>query len=654
MSDPTTSLPSALTLDAWLSQISTWVAAREYDQAIRRCGELLTVYPDAVRVIRIQAGTFESAGDLVQAAAAYRRVLDILPADEGALLGLARCLAAGGQTRESALLALQVLDYDPRNVEALRIEGGAAQNDGMISRARSLMRAGLMHRAIALMRRMNEAEPDRTDVQVLLAEMFWHSGLPVTTVGLCQAIVDKLPDCLNAHVILSTVWAQAGSPDLSALHRHAVECVDPDFRQTHAWLGDRSPFPVSDVLTQPGSATPPAPVSESGGATAPGNAQPEDEHAQASWVDELMAAAGPVMPSAGAPETGQLVQAGIRESELDMYAGAIAGAGDVAPLEWTPAQNDESAAASDATDDGLPDWMRDLQLRAAQHSSTEVTDAPADAIHRDWAPASGNKAPEEQSPGVFTPGARASGAGTPDVGMQDAGMQDAGIPDAGKPDAGKPDVGTPDSNTLEATSPSVQAVVDLPPGTEASPRGAVSDEQPVMPELSAPREAPVVAADDAVAAIPAMEAEGAPVVTPPTGSSQTPVESSPAAEEANEVAAASESESQATELSAAALPGAGARRKPRGRRVKVKPLSDEKLALARKALEAGRYDEAAGHYAALITAGKKLDVVLADLDVAVHAYPDRQRFHALLGDIYTRKGDVNAALAEYHRALENV
>jgi predicted negative regulator of RcsB-dependent stress response len=44
--------------------------------------------------------------------------------------------------------------------------------------------------------------------------------------------------------------------------------------------------------------------------------------------------------------------------------------------------------------------------------------------------------------------------------------------------------------------------------------------------------------------------------------------------------------------------------------------------------------------------------VLADLDVATHAYPDVRRFHALLGDVLARKGDVNAALAAYHRALE--
>lgn len=89
-----------------------------------------------------------------------------------------------------------------------------------------------------------------------------------------------------------------------------------------------------------------------------------------------------------------------------------------------------------------------------------------------------------------------------------------------------------------------------------------------------------------------------------------------------------------------------------GQSTKARETNEQKLSAARKAIESGRYDEAADRYASLIKSGKKLDAVLADLDVATHAYPDVRRFHALLGDVLARQGDVNAALAAYHRALE--
>ena len=76
------------------------------------------------------------------------------------------------------------------------------------------------------------------------------------------------------------------------------------------------------------------------------------------------------------------------------------------------------------------------------------------------------------------------------------------------------------------------------------------------------------------------------------------------------------------------------------------------LDLAHKALETGDTEGAADHYATLVKAGKKLEILLAELEAAAHAHPKVRRFLTLLGDVQMRKGDVNAALIAYHRALE--
>jgi hypothetical protein len=143
--------------------------------------------------------------------------------------------------------------------------------------------------------------------------------------------------------------------------------------------------------------------------------------------------------------------------------------------------------------------------------------------------------------------------------------------------------------------------------------------------------------------LPAGDGQPADDGQPPTGdqsltSDQSPVESTPAPEAAPE---------------AVKLVTTPRKRVRKAKVPKARQSNDEKLSLARMELEAGRYDEAAEHYAGLIAAGKKLDTVLADLDAVTHAHPDVRRFHALLGDVYTRKGDVNAALMAYHRALES-
>src|SRR5450759_194397 len=100
---------STLTLDAALSEVGAWVAVHQFEQAIQRCNELLAAYPAAVRVIRARAQALEKSGRPSLASDDYRRVLEILPADDGALLGLARCLSTADKSSEAATLARQVL-----------------------------------------------------------------------------------------------------------------------------------------------------------------------------------------------------------------------------------------------------------------------------------------------------------------------------------------------------------------------------------------------------------------------------------------------------------------------------------------------------------------------------------------------------------------
>ena len=571
---------STLTLDAALSEISEWVAAHQFEQAIQRCNELLAAYPAAVRVIRARAQALESSEEPAQAIDDYRRVLEILPTDDASLLGLARCLNTADQRSEAATLARQVLDYAPQNAEALQIASDeliGKPPDGIIARSRALLRGGITGRAITLMRRINEAEPDRTDVQALLAEMLWRNGVRITTAELCQAILDDQPDCLNAHVILSAIWAQAGNSDLEALHHRAIEPLDPDYRQTYEWLGDASPLQPRDVPALPNAPTQPPAGAEASAAELAGQEPPAEDgdRDRSAWVDDLIASSGPVTPLPP-QEAPTRVPTDTAISESEVYAGEVT---DTAPLEWAPAESDHVSAVDEAMSE-LPQWLRDLQASAAHEPAMEEAEAPS------------SSAPAEEDETEPAP---------PLAEGEVVALETDWTPVTAEPSsAGEP----------EALS---TAPADAAPASEPEEPPATSDDAPP-------------------------EGVEAPAATP---AEEIPVESSPAL--------------PVVDVPAPVKPMMPARKhghKGKGKS-KARLGNDEVLAQARKALEAGRYDEAADHYGNLISAGKKLDVVLADLDVATHAYPDVRRFHALLGDAYTRKGDVNAALIAYHRALES-
>ncbi|BCX02885.1 MAG: hypothetical protein KatS3mg053_0823 [Candidatus Roseilinea sp.] len=82
-------------------------------------------------------------------------------------------------------------------------------------------------------------------------------------------------------------------------------------------------------------------------------------------------------------------------------------------------------------------------------------------------------------------------------------------------------------------------------------------------------------------------------------------------------------------------------------------MAVNKAAAAREAIHQSRWQEAVQLYEKAIAAsrGRVLDEIIADLEAVRAAQPASRAVHELLGMAYTRKGDVDAALDAYHRAM---
>ena len=503
---------TSLTLDQALSEASQWMAASNHERAMARYNQLAAHYPDAVRILQARAQAAESAGEMHRAVEDYRRILDILPCDSRAMIGLARCQLKAGHASEASVFARQALAHAANDADALKIAGEAEEGligRGRITEASARFRAGLTSRAIAEMRRMDRAEPERTDVQVVLAEMLWRDGYQIAAIELCQSILDEQPDCLNAHALLAALWSRTGNSDIAASHRGMLERFDPEYRVVRDWLAEASPYEARDVPAVPAAYTAPQPVAQP-----VARENTEGARDRSAWVDELIAAASPVPPQAppdGGAETAQNSGAEVADTPDESHADAILG---LPPLEWTPLPAEEDAEV-------IPAWLTALQ-----------TTKPA-------APA-----PE--------------------------GAEDDGF-----------DLSYEAQRKLAST------------GNSAAPPATATPWSPDAQKL------------------------------PP----------------------------DSVEIMARPAAGAGRKRTRRGR--KNAASAADTLALARAAMQAGNYDEASDYYAALINANQSLDEALADLDAAVQAHPQERRFYGLLGEVYSRKGEVNAALMAYHRAIED-
>ncbi len=334
-----------------VAEVERALSANDYNCALPLTDKLLAAYPDALSTWQVRARVLSALSQPLQAAEAYGRVLDITPADAAAMTQRALALSAAGQHDEAALLARQALDYLPAEPALLQIAAAPAPSParGSLREALNYLEAGLVDQSIVYLSRLVERAPDRLDIRVCLAQALWRQGLRVSAAHTCQAILEELPDCLNAHALLLVFWKQVGPAGFAALHLGAIARLDPDHRHTKALLGDEATrVTLEEPATQFG----------------------EETDQVADWVEALAAA------STAAPKSLDRSSSSLAEPPPSFTTGSNVPPIDnedgtpesLVPLDWQLAEAapaDQPAADDEALFEGLPVRARPPAVRRA-------------------------------------------------------------------------------------------------------------------------------------------------------------------------------------------------------------------------------------------------------------------------------------------------
>jgi tetratricopeptide (TPR) repeat protein len=207
--------------------------------------------------------------------------------------------------------------------------------------------------------RLIERAPQRLDIRLTLAQALWRQGLRVSAAQLCQAILEELPDCLNAHALLLVFWKQIGPVGFAALHLDAIARLDPDHRHTKALLGDEAALvALEEPATQFG----------------------EDPERVVDWVETLAAA------STAAPKSLDRSSSSLAEPPPSFTTGNDALPADdkegmpelLAPLEWQLAESapdDQPTADDKELFEGLPMRTRPPAMRRATRQPKRLSSA---------------------------------------------------------------------------------------------------------------------------------------------------------------------------------------------------------------------------------------------------------------------------------------
>lgn len=224
-------------LQAYGAHIETLLASGAADEASYHSRHILSQYPRYTPAFRLLGRALLLKGQQTEAEAAFRRVLSVEPDDISAHLGLSEIYDQRKRGDEAIWHAERAMETEIANAVTgdllrdlyQRYRSGAEPR--MALTAVGLTRQALQNRdypqAIATLRDALERHPERIDLRLLLAEALWQSGDHVTAGETAIDVLEILPDCFSANVIMTHLWLEEGRPSDAQPYLNRLEALDP-------------------------------------------------------------------------------------------------------------------------------------------------------------------------------------------------------------------------------------------------------------------------------------------------------------------------------------------------------------------------------------------------------------------------------------------
>ncbi len=381
------------TLRAYLKEIDELIEHNQLDEAIAHCRHILETYPKHLDTYRLLGKAYLEAKRYGDTADIFQRVLSAVPDDFVSHVGMSIVREDEGNTDAAIWHMERAFETNPANPaiqqELRRLIGrrdGIEPHKVRLTRgalARMYAHGELFPQAVAELRAALQEDPERTDLLVVLADMYWRTGQRSEAVEVCNRIIEKLPYCREANRILAAAYQASGRNDQAAPFHRRLASLDPYFAFVESAMADPQTVDPSSVRIE-------RLIWEPGQAAAAG---------QPVWASSLgvdlatqpeVPRAEPTVPLAG-PIPAWLKDLGVAE----------AGAGG-APEETPAGAQAPAVTAAPTPPDEIPDWMREAGWQPA---TGEAQEGPVSFSDEDLAALEQGMLPPEGAPeGELAPG----------------------------------------------------------------------------------------------------------------------------------------------------------------------------------------------------------------------------------------------------------
>ncbi len=405
-----------ISLQQYYEQIETLIERGRYTEAVAHGKHILQQYPKYVAAYRLLGKAMLEADQDDYAADMFRRVLSADPEDMLAWVALSEVHNKHNEL-DAAVWHLErafELSVDNKVVEnELRQLYG--RRDGVEPKrvqltrgalARLYLKGDLLSRAISEFRALLAEQPERVDLSVALAEALWRNEQRLEAIEVCQRVLDKLPYCLKANLILGEIWHSSGREE-AQVYLQRAEALDPENRMAQELFASASPLPPKEVRILPLVSGPPveeerpawmvgieaaAPLSEREAMLVDIAAALEAQIEIPAWLEEIELGEAPAPAPITFPETPpeeavptpavEIPEwlAGVQEGFFEEAAPApiVEAAEPVTGWGIAPIVEEEAALGEKKE---IPDWLAELRESVAAEG---VPAAPSPEEVPDW------------------------------------------------------------------------------------------------------------------------------------------------------------------------------------------------------------------------------------------------------------------------------
>jgi tetratricopeptide (TPR) repeat protein len=345
-------------------EIEDLIEAGQLDEAVAYCRHILTTFPKHIATYRLLGKAHLEQQRISDATDIFQRVLSAIPEDFIANVGMS-IIREDENNLDAAIWHMELAyEAQPSNVaiqeELRRLYG---RREGMqapkvrLTRgtlARMYAKGSLYEQAIAELRSAIDEDPNRSDLQLLLAQMFFQVSQRVEAVEVCVAILKKLPFCLSANQILAVCLPESDVSGTGKNYRQVAIAMDPyfAFAGPEAITSDQVPENAVNLekLEWKSGIKDNEPMDQPGWATSLGISL--ETPSVEKLPDWLKAAESPVSPEMETPPA------------------------NVSPFIWDTQEVEKIITDASAPEDEIPDWMKDAGWKPATGEATpEDTEA---------------------------------------------------------------------------------------------------------------------------------------------------------------------------------------------------------------------------------------------------------------------------------------